>query len=395
MAKRKKTDGKSRRQTRARRKADERSRPQKKNRAKFAPKPAKRSAACGLFCALSRRSKAGRRRSRHPVRGSAGGKFFDSACAIYANPQSIAKWIMSELLRAQKDRPLSELPLGPVQLAELAKLVDEGEISTSAGKTVFAALMSEGGSPKALVDKLGLHKVADQGRARTDCGQSFGRQRGQRGALQEGKKNAARNVCRTGSESNGWQCRPDAGPQTDHRPHRRMIAIPTRLLSAHCSFPLLGSRWPSPLPFELFFRPASGPIKTLRSAHCPQAVFFLFWGLSHSPFAVRLLRGRGVLMDALGHDAEVFKRRQTFSSAAASPSICGRSVTSTLPIRSRFCSLRVSSTCTSDLKPDSLAPFLDMQNTRLADRQLPIAAAKIRDGLGAVSLPKRRWFIHV
>ena len=94
---------------------------------------------------------------------SAVAEFFEAACASYKNPQSIAKWMMSEVLRALKDRPLSELPFGAAQLAELAKLVDDGEISTGAGKTLFASLMTDGGSPKALIDKLGLRKVADQG----------------------------------------------------------------------------------------------------------------------------------------------------------------------------------------------------------------------------------------
>jgi glutaminyl-tRNA synthetase len=145
-------------------KADERSRPQKKSRAQIRAEARQKDPQLAARFARYRDDlKLGEEEADILSGEALVAEFFDSACAIYANPQSIAKWIMSELLRAQKDRPLSELPLGPVQLAELAKLVDEGEISTSAGKTVFAALMSEGGSPKALVDKLGLHKVADQG----------------------------------------------------------------------------------------------------------------------------------------------------------------------------------------------------------------------------------------
>ncbi len=88
--------------------------------------------------------------------------FFDAACAVYPQPHSIAKWMMTEVLRALKDRPLAELPFAASQLAELVRLVDEGAISSGAGKTVFAAMMTDGGAPRAIIEKLGLKKVANQ-----------------------------------------------------------------------------------------------------------------------------------------------------------------------------------------------------------------------------------------
>lgn len=88
--------------------------------------------------------------------------FFEAACASYPKPQSVAKWMMGEVLRVQKDRPLGELPFGPGQVAELARRVDAGELSASAAKAVFAVLVSEGGEVSALVEKLGVRKVADE-----------------------------------------------------------------------------------------------------------------------------------------------------------------------------------------------------------------------------------------
>ncbi len=145
-------------------KSDERSRPQKKSRAQLRAEARQKDPQLAARHARYLGELKLPEEDADILAGeSAVADFFEAACASYAHPQSIAKWIMSEVLRALKDRPLSELPFGPTQLAELAKLVDEGEISTGAGKTLFATLMTEGGSPKALVDKLGLRKVADQG----------------------------------------------------------------------------------------------------------------------------------------------------------------------------------------------------------------------------------------
>ncbi len=140
----------------------ERSRPQKKSRAQLrAEARQKDPALAARYARYLDELKLGEEESDILSGEPSVPEFFEAALAVYRNPQSIAKWIMSELLRALKDRPLSEVPFAATQLAELARLVDEGEISVGAGKSVFAAMMSEGGSPKALIDKLGLKKVAD------------------------------------------------------------------------------------------------------------------------------------------------------------------------------------------------------------------------------------------
>lgn len=144
--------------------SSERSRPQKKSRAQLRAEARQKDPT--LEARYQRyRSELGLGEEEADILSGEPGvpDFFESALLVYANPQSIAKWIMSEVLRALKERPLTELPFGPTQLAELAKLVDDGEISTGAGKTVLAQLLTEGGSPRALIAKLGLQKVADQG----------------------------------------------------------------------------------------------------------------------------------------------------------------------------------------------------------------------------------------
>jgi glutaminyl-tRNA synthetase len=89
--------------------------------------------------------------------------FFDAAVAAYARPSSIAKWIVNELLRELKDKELGALKLTPHGLASLAKLVDEEVVSTTAGKQVFAVMVGEGGDAEAIVARLGLTQMSDDG----------------------------------------------------------------------------------------------------------------------------------------------------------------------------------------------------------------------------------------
>ncbi len=89
--------------------------------------------------------------------------FFDEACGVYPKPETIAKWVVNDVLREVKDQAASALRLRPAALAALARLVDEGAISSAAGKAVFAKLIAEGGEAQAWVERLGLLKVEDQG----------------------------------------------------------------------------------------------------------------------------------------------------------------------------------------------------------------------------------------
>jgi glutaminyl-tRNA synthetase len=87
--------------------------------------------------------------------------FFDEAVAAHPNPQGLANWIVNELLREVKERPLAELPLTPAGLAELVALLDAGTISTPIAKEVFAELAAAGGSPREIVEARGLSQLSD------------------------------------------------------------------------------------------------------------------------------------------------------------------------------------------------------------------------------------------
>ncbi len=88
--------------------------------------------------------------------------FFTEAATHHANAQGIANWLVNELLRELKERPLTELALTPASLAELVQLIGEGVISTRIAKELFAKLVAAGGSPRAMVEAQALTQVADR-----------------------------------------------------------------------------------------------------------------------------------------------------------------------------------------------------------------------------------------
>ena len=85
--------------------------------------------------------------------------FYDAALAVYNNPKVIANWVANEVLRELKGRSLDQVPFTAVQLAELVKLVDQQTITSAGGKSVFAAMLVEGGSPADIVRRLGLDQA--------------------------------------------------------------------------------------------------------------------------------------------------------------------------------------------------------------------------------------------
>jgi aspartyl-tRNA(Asn)/glutamyl-tRNA(Gln) amidotransferase subunit B len=88
--------------------------------------------------------------------------FFEAAVASPANAPSLANWIMNELLRELKDRPLTDLPMKPGDLAALVNLLDGGTISQPVAKEIFVRMVEEGIDPRAEVAERGLEKLSDR-----------------------------------------------------------------------------------------------------------------------------------------------------------------------------------------------------------------------------------------
>jgi glutaminyl-tRNA synthetase len=90
-------------------------------------------------------------------------RFFEEALAVHSNAKSVANWVTNEVLRAAKEAPVSSLPFTGAQLGALVALVDEGTISATVGKEVFAQMAEQGGDPRQIVAERGLAQISDPG----------------------------------------------------------------------------------------------------------------------------------------------------------------------------------------------------------------------------------------
>ena len=88
---------------------------------------------------------------------------FEGAMEAGASAKAAANWLIHELPREIGSRTFDNLPFSGRELGELAVLVEDGTLSTAAARQVLSAMVSEGGHPRDLVDRLGLRQVSDPG----------------------------------------------------------------------------------------------------------------------------------------------------------------------------------------------------------------------------------------
>ena len=86
---------------------------------------------------------------------------FEGTVALGAAPKAVANWIVNVLLVELKERGINEIAFGSAQLAEVVRMVEDGTISSAAGKTVVAELTRDGGDPREIVERRGLRQVSD------------------------------------------------------------------------------------------------------------------------------------------------------------------------------------------------------------------------------------------
>jgi len=92
-------------------------------------------------------------------------EYFEATVTAGGDAKQAANWIMGDIaawLRNEK-QSIENLALKPAELAELVGLIVNGTISGKIAKDILPELLTEGGSPKALVDRKGLVQISDQG----------------------------------------------------------------------------------------------------------------------------------------------------------------------------------------------------------------------------------------
>jgi aspartyl-tRNA(Asn)/glutamyl-tRNA(Gln) amidotransferase subunit B len=91
--------------------------------------------------------------------------YFEQTAKAAKNAKAASNWIMGELLRTLKERgqEIPDVPMQPPALAGLIALVDQGTISTSVAKGVFAKMYDSGRSAEDIVREEGLAQNSDEG----------------------------------------------------------------------------------------------------------------------------------------------------------------------------------------------------------------------------------------
>lgn len=90
-------------------------------------------------------------------------EYFEAAVAIGADAKAAANWITQDIagyLNAEK-LSITEIALTPENLAEMVQLIDKGTISSKIAKDLLPDLLTQGGSPAALVAERGLSQISN------------------------------------------------------------------------------------------------------------------------------------------------------------------------------------------------------------------------------------------
>ena len=83
--------------------------------------------------------------------------------AAGAKPKRVTNLLLGKVAAAANERgcTLAEVGLSVEQLAKLAKMIDGGTVSASAGEKIAEVLIADGGDPAAVAEKLNLLAVTD------------------------------------------------------------------------------------------------------------------------------------------------------------------------------------------------------------------------------------------
>jgi aspartyl-tRNA(Asn)/glutamyl-tRNA(Gln) amidotransferase subunit B len=97
--------------------------------------------------------------------------YFEEAAKRCGRPHAAANWIANDLLRelGGDTARLADCPLRPEHVAGLVRLVDDGVISSSLAKEVFAEVFRSGEAPDAVVARRGLRQSTDTGELERWC----------------------------------------------------------------------------------------------------------------------------------------------------------------------------------------------------------------------------------
>jgi aspartyl-tRNA(Asn)/glutamyl-tRNA(Gln) amidotransferase subunit B len=91
--------------------------------------------------------------------------FFEAAAHESGSAKAASNWIMGEILRTMKERgvEIDQIGMTPARLAGLIRLVEQGTLSSTVAKAVFARMLGSGRSAEEIVGAEGLAQISDPG----------------------------------------------------------------------------------------------------------------------------------------------------------------------------------------------------------------------------------------
>jgi aspartyl-tRNA(Asn)/glutamyl-tRNA(Gln) amidotransferase subunit B len=88
--------------------------------------------------------------------------YYEQVVDIINDPKLVSNWVMGNILHIIKETKNSEeIPIAPVDLAELLNLIDDGTITTKVAKEVFEEMVASGKTASDIVDNRKLYQLTD------------------------------------------------------------------------------------------------------------------------------------------------------------------------------------------------------------------------------------------
>jgi aspartyl-tRNA(Asn)/glutamyl-tRNA(Gln) amidotransferase subunit B len=89
--------------------------------------------------------------------------YFEETARHAGNPKAASNWVMGEVLRNMKERAIAieDVPVRPAALAGLIAMVEQGTISSTVAKDVFATMYETGRTAAEIVAAEGLAQISD------------------------------------------------------------------------------------------------------------------------------------------------------------------------------------------------------------------------------------------
>jgi aspartyl-tRNA(Asn)/glutamyl-tRNA(Gln) amidotransferase subunit B len=90
---------------------------------------------------------------------------YDEAVSLGAEPRTVGNWLSGDVVAylRRNETSLADTHLRPDHLYELATMVGEGALSSTAAKDVLARVLAGEGSPAAVAEQYDLLQISDAG----------------------------------------------------------------------------------------------------------------------------------------------------------------------------------------------------------------------------------------